>query len=82
MFFNSKRTENVPEAYEERLRKLEAKYLKLDAELMDLAQAQDIIRNKVLRKIQERRKTEDEETDPVTGLPFSKEINSSPFPKL
>jgi len=74
--------ENVPETYEARLRKLEMKYLKLDAELMDLAQSQDIIRNKVLRKIQERRKPEEEEEDTFKGLPFAKDSNSTGFLKL
>lgn len=40
----------------DRMRKLESKMLKLDAEVLDLAAALEIVRDKVLRKMQKRRK--------------------------
>jgi len=45
------------------LRKLNAKVIRLEAEITDLAIAQDIIRNKVLRKIQSKRIVEEEDNE-------------------
>ena len=45
------------------LRKLNAKVIRLEAEITDLAMAQDIIRNKVLRKIQSKRIVEEEDNE-------------------
>ncbi len=56
MFFSKK---NVEETSNERLSKLEKRLTRLEAEILDVATAQDIIRNKVLRKIQFKKEEEE-----------------------
>lgn len=58
MFWNKK---NVEETSNERLSKLEKRLTRLEAEILDVATAQDIIRNKVLRKIQTKKEDKEEE---------------------
>ena len=50
------------------IRKINARLSRLDAEILDLATSQDIIRNKVLRKIQNKKEEETSET--WNGLPL------------
>ena len=50
------------------VRKINARLSRLDAEILDLATSQDIIRNKVLRKIQNKKEEETSET--WNGLPL------------
>jgi len=54
------------------IRKLNARMSKFEAEMLELAVAQDVLRNKVLRKIQFKRSTEEEDSqnDPLTGIPY------------
>lgn len=73
-WFFSKRKEKANETYEERLQAMEDKYRKLNSTVLDVATDVDNLRNKVLRKIQERREqyekdinTESSEND--TSLP-------------
>jgi len=56
-----------PETSLERISRLEKRLTRLEAELLDLATSQDIIRNKVLRKIQFK-KEEEKETGIVPGF--------------
>lgn len=56
--------EKVEETSSERLSKLEKRLTRIEAELLDLAVAQDTIRNKVLRKIQFKKEKEEEEDKP------------------
>lgn len=63
IFSRKKREENVDPTFSERLAKLEARYTRIEANLLDLATAQDIIRNKVLRKIQPKKYEDDEESE-------------------
>jgi len=51
-FFKEKKPENVPETFGERLSRVEKRLTRMEAEILDVATAQDIIRDKVLRKIQ------------------------------
>jgi hypothetical protein len=78
-WFDKKKEE---ETSSDRLKKVETRLTRLEAEILDVATAQDIIRNKVLRKIQSKRVPEEEETDEINfkGIPKSKNINNiSPF---
>lgn len=52
---------NVEPTNEERIRKMEHRLNLLEAEILDLATAQNIIRNKVLKKIQFKNPKEDDE---------------------
>jgi len=61
--FNKKRVENVDISAKDDLRLLKARLTRLEAEVLDIAGAQDIIRNKVLRKIQSKRPKDDEESN-------------------
>lgn len=54
----SRRPIEEPLTLVQRISKLETRITLLDAEIMDLATAQDILRNKVLRKIQGRSRPE------------------------
>ena len=47
----------------EEVRALSSKVTRLDAEILDVATAQEIIRNKVLRKIQGKKKDQEAETE-------------------
>ncbi len=79
-FWNSKKEENVEATCNDRIKRLESKVMRQEAEILDLITAQDILRNKVLRKIQSKRQPEEEEEDDnYKGLPFAKDINSNPF---
>jgi len=62
-FFTKKLEKNVEPTIEERLRGIEARINRLSAEILDIATAQEIIRNKVLKKIQFKRAT-DPDDDP------------------
>lgn len=62
MFWIKKKLiENVPDTLLERVSKLEKRLTRVEAEILDVATAQDIIRNKVLRKIQSKKSEVDEE---------------------
>jgi hypothetical protein len=56
--FNKK---NVEITSNERLKKLEHRLTLIEAEILDIATAQNIIRNKVLKKIQFKNPKEDDE---------------------
>jgi len=56
MFWN--KPKNVEQALVDRVSKLETRLTRLEAEILDVATAQDIIRNKVLRKIQNKKEEE------------------------
>jgi hypothetical protein len=66
--FNKKLEENVPETYEQRLKRIESNLIRTQAEVLELYTAIDIIRNKVLRKIQYKRVDESENIN--TESPF------------
>lgn len=59
--------EKEPETSLERISRLEKRLTRLEAEILDLATSQDIIRNKVLRKIQSK-KEEEKESGLVPGF--------------
>lgn len=63
---------NVDEALLERVKRLESKIQRLDADILDLATAHEIIRDKVLRKIQFKKEDkvdkEDKEVDRFKGV--------------
>lgn len=61
LFWSKKRVEEVNPTYDERLRKIETRINLLSAEILDIATAQTIIRDKVLRKIQFKKAPEEEE---------------------
>ena len=70
--FSKKQPENVPETYELRLKKLESKLIATQAEVLELYTAIDIIRNKVLRKIQYKKEEKEEEKPEETpNNPFA-----------
>lgn len=66
-----KKEENVDMTILQRIKKLEIRCTSLEADTLALATAQDIIRNKVLKKIQKPRVEENEEENEVypDGLP-------------
>ena len=66
LFWNKKQPERPEETSKEALRRLEIRLTRVEAEILEVATAQDIIRNKVLRKIQH--KKEDEEEDNAKDL--------------
>lgn len=61
MFWTRKKPENVKETYEKRLLAVESKVLQLDTQVLALVLDQKVLRDKVLRKIQFKKPTEDEE---------------------
>jgi len=69
-FFNKKETEKEDLTLLQRVSKLETRLTRVEAEILDVATAQDIIRNKVLRKIQTKKSPEEEENkDEWGGIP-------------
>lgn len=52
----------------ERVKKLEAKVARQDNEILDLVTATDIIRNKVLRKIQFKKIEKEDSKEPYNGM--------------
>lgn len=68
MWFFRKKVDD--ETLKERVIRLEKRLTRLEAEQLDLATAQDIIRDKVLRKIQFKKQEEEKKTeaDPPAGL--------------
>ena len=56
-----KQVENVSQTCLDRVSAVEKRLSRLEAEILDVATAQDIIRNKVLRKIQSRKVPEEEQ---------------------
>jgi len=67
-FWQTKTKENVEPTCLERVSRLEARITKLEAENLDLCTAIDIIRNKVLRKIQFKKEVDDTSTDSTTSM--------------
>lgn len=59
--FLKKKPENVDETFLLRLEKLERRVMRSEAEILELITSHDIIRNKVLRKIQGKRPKDEEE---------------------
>ncbi len=78
IFWSKKRSENENETLEERFSRLEKRFTRLEAEILDIATAQDIIRNKVLRKIQSKKEEveEESETETFKGIPKAKSFNN------
>jgi len=62
-FWNKKPTENVDITLKEEIRLLKSRLTRVEAEILDIGTAQDIIRNKVLRKIQYKKPGVSEEID-------------------
>lgn len=62
LFWNKKPVENDEPTLKEEINHLKSRLTKLDAELLDVITAQDILRNKVLRKIQVKKVEQEEET--------------------
>lgn len=62
-----KTPEKVDETLSERVGRLEKRITRLEAEQLDLATAQDIIRDKVLRKIQVK-KAPEPESEPAKDI--------------
>jgi len=70
-FTNTKKEENVPKTYIERLELLETEVRKQKNELIGLNMDMDTLRNKVLRKIQAKREQEEQEKDvDAFGIPL------------
>jgi len=70
LWFNNKQTtENVLPTYEERLLRLETEVRKLKSENLGFATDIEVIRNKVLRKIQFKKEVETEEEPNWAGIP-------------
>lgn len=66
--FTHKKSEVLVEpTFAERLDRLTTRQSKLEAEFMDLLTAHDILRNKVLRKIQHKKEMEEEEESNKRG---------------
>ncbi len=61
MFWNKKPPEQVEVSFSQRLLRIESRLTLLEADILDLGTAQEIIRNKVLRKIQGKKAPEDED---------------------
>lgn len=60
-FFMKKPSEDTEEAFRERVKRIDIRLTRLEADILDLATAQNIMRNKVLRKIQFKKEEEEEE---------------------
>lgn len=63
LFWKKKAVESVEPTLKEEVRQLKAKITRLDSEVLDLITAQEILRNKVLRKIQAKKDTESEQNN-------------------
>jgi hypothetical protein len=63
MLWFNKDTEKVDETLLGRIKKLENRLQSIEAEILDIATAQNIIRNKVLKKIQFKNPKDDEEEE-------------------
>lgn len=62
-FMNKKAPEVVEPTFQERLKRLETKVMRQETEILDLIGSYDILKNKILKKIQSTKKPEEEETD-------------------
>jgi len=68
-WFWKKQGEGADESISARVMKIETRLTRVEAEILDIATAQDIIRNKVLRKIQFKKEdTEADKNDPYGGI--------------
>lgn len=79
MFWNKTATNDPRDTNSEEISRLKSRINRLEAEVLDIMTAQEVIRDKVLRKIRLKdRNTEDEsDSDTVFGIPKTKEINKS-----
>ena len=64
-FFTKKQPENVDLALKDEILQLKTRLTRVEAEILDVATAQNIIRDKVLRKIQTKKQPEEEETQNI-----------------
>lgn len=64
LWFSKKKPEIVEYTTAQRLSRIEARVTNVEAQILDLATAQNIMRNKVLKKIQFKNPKEDEEEAP------------------
>jgi hypothetical protein len=71
MFWSKKPQENVNATCQEQINKINTKITRMESEILDLITSQDIIRNKVLRKIQVKKQVEEEEDSNIwEGIPI------------
>lgn len=72
IFWNRKRIENEDLTTKEELRLMKARVTRVESEILDCMTAIEIIRNKVLRKIQSKKQPEEEENgEEWAGIPKS-----------
>ncbi len=67
MFWTKKPPEQVEVSFSQRLLRIESRLTLLEADILDLGTAQEIIRNKVLRKIQGKKPEEEEKAKDLYG---------------
>jgi len=82
IFFNKK---PVKATYEERLATLEIEFSKVKREVISCVMDIDTLRDKVLRKIQKKRKDNEEEVEGVAqedGFNSIRKLNNSPTNKV
>lgn len=60
-FFTKKTQKNVEPTFEEEIKLLKSRVILLESQILDVATAQNILRNKVLKKIQFKNPKDDEE---------------------
>lgn len=60
-FFNKKAPEQVEPTYQERLKRLESKVMRQETEILDLIGSYDILKNKILKKIQSTKQPKEEQ---------------------
>lgn len=76
-FKHEKREENDDLSQKDEIIKLKARINRIESELLDVMTAQEIIRNKVLRKIQSKKQPEEEENgDSWAGIPKTTNLNT------
>lgn len=69
-FTHKKSEENVDLTLKDELKSLKARITRIESEVLDIMTAQEIIRNKVLRKIQAKKpEAEEEDTETWAGIP-------------
>jgi len=77
-FLRRKTAENVLPTFSERLQRLESRQTRLEADILDLATAINIMRDKVLRKIQFKKEEEEPKAKDIYAGMLIPETNGIP----
>lgn len=79
MFWNKWRKDDYEPDQSEEIAGIKARITRMETEILDIMQSQQLIRDKIMRKIRLKTQETEEEEGTWAGIPKAKDINSKSF---